>query len=160
VKLTTHLHLEPRSRIRGAMPLLPNTSSWSGAWLSTGTTLPLQFYLYPVLNREVKNAWSYTSAPHKCLQSGTYLSTGTTLALTSLCSNLYDFAVTGYPSELYYRGSAMWETLYGMICAYPIVIFVFVPVYYSLGITSVYQVTCCFHRFYCFLPFCSQVSVP
>ncbi|XP_069679260.1 sodium-coupled monocarboxylate transporter 2 [Periplaneta americana] len=45
----------------------------------------------------------------------------------------------GYPSELYYRGSAMWETLYGMICAYPIVIFIFVPVYYSLGITSVYQ---------------------
>lgn len=47
----------------------------------------------------------------------------------------------GYPSELYYRGSAMWETLYGMILAYPIVMFVFVPVYYSLGITSVYQVT-------------------
>ncbi|KAL1137888.1 hypothetical protein AAG570_009584 [Ranatra chinensis] len=45
----------------------------------------------------------------------------------------------GYPSELYYRGSAMWETLYGMILAYPIVCFFFVPVYYSLGITSVYQ---------------------
>ncbi|KAJ9583292.1 hypothetical protein L9F63_022363, partial [Diploptera punctata] len=45
----------------------------------------------------------------------------------------------GYPSELYYRGSAMWETLWGMICAYPIVIFIFVPVYYNLGITSVYQ---------------------
>nr|CAD7459163.1 unnamed protein product [Timema tahoe] len=45
----------------------------------------------------------------------------------------------GYPSELYYRGSAMWETLYGMILAYPIVCFVFVPVYYNLGITSVYQ---------------------
>lgn len=34
----------------------------------------------------------------------------------------------------------MWETLYGIIAAYPIVCFVFVPVYYSLGITSVYQV--------------------
>ncbi|XP_014222164.1 sodium-coupled monocarboxylate transporter 1 isoform X1 [Trichogramma pretiosum] len=45
----------------------------------------------------------------------------------------------GYPSELYYRGSAMWETLYGMVLAYPIVCFTFVPVYYSLGITSVYQ---------------------
>ncbi|XP_076630792.1 sodium-coupled monocarboxylate transporter 1 isoform X2 [Colletes latitarsis] len=45
----------------------------------------------------------------------------------------------GYPSELYYRGSAMWETMYGMLLAYPIVCFVFVPVYYSLGITSVYQ---------------------
>lgn len=45
----------------------------------------------------------------------------------------------GYPSELYYRGSAMWETIYGMLLAYPIVCFVFVPVYYHLGITSVYQ---------------------
>lgn len=45
----------------------------------------------------------------------------------------------GYPSELYYRGSAMWETLYGMLMAYPIVCYVFVPVYFSLGITSVYQ---------------------
>ncbi|CAL7938584.1 unnamed protein product [Xylocopa violacea] len=45
----------------------------------------------------------------------------------------------GYPSELYYRGSAMWETIYGMLLAYPIVCYFFVPVYYSLGITSVYQ---------------------
>lgn len=45
----------------------------------------------------------------------------------------------GFPSELYYHGSAMWETLYGMLLAYPIVCFVFVPVYYNLGITSVYQ---------------------
>ncbi|XP_043267200.1 sodium-coupled monocarboxylate transporter 2 isoform X1 [Venturia canescens] len=45
----------------------------------------------------------------------------------------------GYPSELYYRGSAMWETLYGMLLSYPIVCFIFVPVYYNLGITSVYQ---------------------
>ncbi|KAK5644642.1 hypothetical protein RI129_005942 [Pyrocoelia pectoralis] len=45
----------------------------------------------------------------------------------------------GFPSELIYRGTAMWETLYGMILAYPIVCFIFVPVYYSLGITSVYQ---------------------
>lgn len=45
----------------------------------------------------------------------------------------------GYPSELYYRGSAMWETLYGMLLAYPVVCFIFVPVYYNLGITSVYQ---------------------
>lgn len=33
----------------------------------------------------------------------------------------------------------MWETLYGMVLAYPIVCFIFVPVYYNLGITSVYQ---------------------
>lgn len=35
----------------------------------------------------------------------------------------------------------MWETVYGMVCAFPIVIFIFVPVYYNLGITSVYQVS-------------------
>lgn len=49
------------------------------------------------------------------------------------------FYVTGYPSELFYRGASMWETLYGMLLAYPIVSYVFVPVYFSLGITSVYQ---------------------
>ncbi|XP_059611240.1 sodium-coupled monocarboxylate transporter 1 [Phlebotomus argentipes] len=48
-------------------------------------------------------------------------------------------AFLGYPSELFYRGSAMWETLYGMVTAYPVVLYVFIPVYYSLGITSVYQ---------------------
>jgi hypothetical protein len=39
--LTTHLHLVPRSRMRGAMPPLPNTPSWHGTHLkeSTGTTL-------------------------------------------------------------------------------------------------------------------------
>uniref|UniRef100_A0A2M4A1K2 Putative sodium/solute symporter n=2 Tax=Anopheles triannulatus TaxID=58253 RepID=A0A2M4A1K2_9DIPT len=45
----------------------------------------------------------------------------------------------GYPSELFYRGSAMWETLYGMVTAYPVVCFVFIPVYFNLGVTSVYQ---------------------
>lgn len=54
--------------------------------------------------------------------------------------------IAGYPSELFYRGSAMWETLYGMILAFPLVCFFFVPIYYSLGITSVYQV-CSFELF-------------
>lgn len=45
----------------------------------------------------------------------------------------------GFPSELYYRGAEMWETLYGYICAYPVVCFLFIPVYFDLGITSVYQ---------------------
>jgi len=31
VKLTTHLHLLPRLRMRGAMRLLPHTFSWGGA---------------------------------------------------------------------------------------------------------------------------------
>jgi hypothetical protein len=29
--------------MHGAIPLLPNTSLWHGAWLSTGTTLLLPF---------------------------------------------------------------------------------------------------------------------
>lgn len=45
----------------------------------------------------------------------------------------------GFPSEMFYRGAGMWETLYGMVNAYPIVCFVFIPVYFNLGITSVYQ---------------------
>lgn len=45
----------------------------------------------------------------------------------------------GFPSELYYQGSEMWQTLYGYVCAYPVVCFVFIPVYFNLGITSAYQ---------------------
>lgn len=48
-------------------------------------------------------------------------------------------AFIGYPSELYYRGSGMWETLYGLINAYPLVCLIFLPVYFGLDITSVYQ---------------------
>jgi hypothetical protein len=41
-KLTTYLHLVPRSRIRGAIPPLPSTPSWRGAQLKRSTeTLPL-----------------------------------------------------------------------------------------------------------------------
>lgn len=53
---------------------------------------------------------------------------------------LYFFQIySGYPSELFYRGVGMWETIYGLASAYPIVCFVFVPIYLNLGITSVYQ---------------------
>lgn len=48
-------------------------------------------------------------------------------------------AFVGYPSEMFYRGSGMWETLYGLLSAYLIVCFVFVPVFCSLDITSIYQ---------------------
>lgn len=46
---------------------------------------------------------------------------------------------SGFPSELFYRGAGMWETLYGIVNAYPIVCFIFIPVYCNLEITSVYQ---------------------
>ncbi|XP_053619657.1 sodium-coupled monocarboxylate transporter 1 [Plodia interpunctella] len=45
----------------------------------------------------------------------------------------------GFPSELVYRGSAMWETLYGIILAFPLVCFLFIPVYYRLHTNSVYE---------------------
>jgi len=63
MKLTTHLHLVPRWKMRGAVLPLPNTSSWRGAYLSTGTTLP---YLY--------------------LINITWLT-----ILTSLCDRFYEF---------------------------------------------------------------------
>jgi hypothetical protein len=32
--------------MRGAIPPLPNASSWRGAYFSTGKILPLHFYIY------------------------------------------------------------------------------------------------------------------
>jgi hypothetical protein len=46
VQLTTHLHLVPRSRMRGAIPPLAQYASKCGAQLNTGTTLPLPLPLY------------------------------------------------------------------------------------------------------------------
>ncbi|XP_068625617.1 sodium-coupled monocarboxylate transporter 1 [Battus philenor] len=45
----------------------------------------------------------------------------------------------GFPSELVYHGSAMWETLYGVMLAFPIVCWLFIPVYYRLHTNSVYE---------------------
>ncbi|XP_039760645.1 sodium-coupled monocarboxylate transporter 1 [Pararge aegeria] len=45
----------------------------------------------------------------------------------------------GFPSELVYFGSAMWETLYGMALAFPLVCWIFIPVYYRLNTNSVYE---------------------
>lgn len=65
------------------------------------------------------------------------------MSIRSINNNTSNFyliiSITGYPSELFYRGVGMWETLYGLASAYPIVCFVFVPIYLNLGITSVYQ---------------------
>jgi heme/copper-type cytochrome/quinol oxidase subunit 2 len=41
VNVTTHLLLEPRLRMRGAISTLLNMSSWSAASVSIGITLPL-----------------------------------------------------------------------------------------------------------------------
>jgi hypothetical protein len=40
VKLTTHIHLVPKSRMHGTIPPPPSMSSWHGASLSMWTTLP------------------------------------------------------------------------------------------------------------------------
>jgi len=45
VKLTTHLYLVPRSRMRGAIPPLPTISSWRGAQLKKSQG---QIYLLPM----------------------------------------------------------------------------------------------------------------
>jgi hypothetical protein len=41
VKLTTHLHLVPKSRMRGSIPPLPTTPSWRGAQLKNRDNLTL-----------------------------------------------------------------------------------------------------------------------
>jgi len=45
VKLTTHLHLMSKSRMRGAVPPIPNTPSWRGARLKAQRQLYLYLYL-------------------------------------------------------------------------------------------------------------------
>jgi len=49
VKLTTYLHLVPRSRIGEAIPPLPNTPSWRCAELQKKAQGQLLLYLYTYL---------------------------------------------------------------------------------------------------------------
>jgi hypothetical protein len=62
VKLTTHLHLVPTSRMRVAIPRLLNTSSWRGTQLKNAQG---QLYLLPLQKlskvRSVQTSWNVIS---------------------------------------------------------------------------------------------------
>ncbi|XP_018912596.1 sodium-coupled monocarboxylate transporter 1 isoform X2 [Bemisia tabaci] len=87
--------------------------------------------------------WSKCSGPkEKTKADYVFATTSVSMAamLLSIARGFLGVRVfLGYPSELFYRGSEMWQTLYGMVIAFPLISIFFVPVYYSLGITSVYQ---------------------
>jgi hypothetical protein len=53
--------------MRGAIPPLPNTPSWHGAWLSTGTTLP--FLPYTTSSANKTPSGSQTRKPWPLLTS-------------------------------------------------------------------------------------------
>jgi hypothetical protein len=53
-------HLVPRSRMRGAVPP-SNTSSWHGAYISIGTTLPLP-YVHAYMHKKCHFALSISSS--------------------------------------------------------------------------------------------------
>jgi hypothetical protein len=105
--LTTHLHLAPRSRMRGVIPPLPQEGQlylyltllrwvilhlWPTQppiqWdLSLGVKRPEREADHsPPSSAEVKNAWSYTSAPQHAFMAWRSVkkSTGTTLPLPYL----------------------------------------------------------------------------
>lgn len=71
--------------------------------------------------------------------SGSSSSNVTSTIVSIARSTLGVKAFLGSPSELYYHGAGMYETLYGMVLAYPIIAYVLVPAYYNSGTTSVYQ---------------------
>ncbi|XP_059470684.1 sodium-coupled monocarboxylate transporter 2-like [Neocloeon triangulifer] len=48
-------------------------------------------------------------------------------------------AIVGFPAELYYHGVGMWETLIGVLFAYLVVDVVFMPVYFAMPTTSIYE---------------------
>jgi hypothetical protein len=50
MKLTTHLHLVPRSTVLGAIPPLPSMPSWHGAQVKKSQG---QLYLYLLINNSI-----------------------------------------------------------------------------------------------------------
>jgi hypothetical protein len=70
VKLTTHLHLVPRSRMRGAIPPLPHTPSWRGLplwcnkWLCTDGTFSFHENVNYIYTITMGWVWTNTEAPY------------------------------------------------------------------------------------------------
>jgi hypothetical protein len=60
VKLTTHLYLVPRSRMRGAIPRLPHTPSWRGAQLKHRDNFTLTTYMAVCSSWYLICRWNYS----------------------------------------------------------------------------------------------------
>lgn len=61
--------------------------------------------------------------------------------LSMFMSGISAILVLGNSAEMYVHGAQMWVYCIGAAIAYPISAHLFVPVYYPLKITSVYQVS-------------------
>jgi hypothetical protein len=76
VKLTTHLHLVTRSRMRRTIPPLPDTPSWRGAQLkeSTATNLPYcyTYYCYYPVSNTKKKCLNHFKIVYSCLKSSSF----------------------------------------------------------------------------------------
>lgn len=92
--------------------------------------------IYPIWNdRQTKNAAS--TKQNYVFAKGRVSMFAVMLSIARGMCGVQGFL--GYPSEMFYRGTGMWETLYGLLTAYIIVCYLFVPVYCSLELTSIYQ---------------------
>jgi hypothetical protein len=75
VKLTTHLHIVPRSRLRGAIPLPPEYAftAWCSIKKITGTSLPLKSSEYHSFVSDLSVSASQSSSFFSCIFSLGYV---------------------------------------------------------------------------------------
>ncbi|KAF4533194.1 hypothetical protein B566_EDAN001736 [Ephemera danica] len=60
-------------------------------------------------------------------------------AVSLLASYVSAILILGVPSEFFYHGSLLWESMYGNIIVFPLAAYIFIPTFYRLKLTSVYE---------------------
>lgn len=94
-------------------------------------TLVVPFWKRRLADKPMTKAqYVYAHGIHVSLVSVIFSLARTTISMRSFL---------GYPSELFYRGSGMFEIIYGMMTALPLACFIFLPVFFRLRMTSVYH---------------------
>lgn len=62
------------------------------------------------------------------------------VTLSLLASFLSSVSVLGIPTEIFYNGTLYSLIIFAFAIAYPVSVHLFLPVFYRLGVTSVYEV--------------------
>ena len=62
------------------------------------------------------------------------------VAMTLLASFVSPMTLLGDPAEIYINGGLYFNSIFSSLFVYPLIVIVFIPVFYGLDITSAYEV--------------------
>ena len=81
------------------------------------------------------------------------------VSLSQLSSFMSSILVLGVPAEIYVFGSQFWMLWVGYAIAMPTAAYVFIPVFYNLRLTSIFEVSYLTPFLHVLSPLCKKVKV-